>query len=67
MNINITKLDVTKVFTQGRKIYHKINTNNIYQIHWINSIFKGCFTQEPAVYLSFSENIRQECADIKFE
>ena len=27
MNINITKLHV--VFTQRRKIYHKINTNNI--------------------------------------
>ena len=30
----------------------------------MNSIFKSCFTQEPPVYLSMSEKVRQEWADI---
>ena len=30
----------------------------------MNSIFKSCFIQEPAVYLSLTEKVRQEWADI---
>ena len=30
----------------------------------MNSICKSCFTQEPTVYLSLSEKVRQEWADI---